>query len=332
MNSIKSDLRNSIAPASGSKPKLERRAQVVWGAALVGPLPLVLSPILADLQRIQNWPVFVFSNLIWCVALLTFVAMVFSRWNRVTSFPGTWASRILFVGGIACYLLSAMVGSVWIAIVGWTLHCGAWLATHAGSRDNDYRKLLIHWPTLCMLLQLPNLLETKLVLAYKHLLSVVTTSCFEVLGVPFRNDNLVFEFAQTTLSVDEVLVNSQTIAWMLFVSCVIVAWLRRPLALLPAYLTIALFWTLGTHLVQLAVIGFARQRYQLEFSTGWLTVLLNTTTLVMAVGLFLSSDRLLRILFMPVPLEESSRGPLNPINRGWNWLLLPLAVDHRVRT
>ena len=202
MNSIKSDLRNSIAPASGSKPKLERRAQVVWGAALVGPLPLVLSPILADLQRIQNWPVFVFSNLIWCVALLTFVAMVFYRWNRVTSFPETWASRIFFVGGIACYLLSVLAGSVWIAIVGWTLHTGAWLATHAGSKDNEYGKLLIHWPALCMLLQLPSLLETKLVLAYMQLLSVVTASFFDVTGIPFRNDNHTFEFTQTTLSID----------------------------------------------------------------------------------------------------------------------------------
>ena len=45
-----------------------------------------------------------------------------------------------------------------------------------------------------------------------------------------------------------------------------------------------------------------------------------------------SNDRLLQILFMPVPLEGSSRGPLNPINRGWNWLLLPLAVERSART
>ena len=55
-------------------------------------------------------------------------------------------------------------------------------------------------------------------------------------------------------------------------------------------------------------------------------------TLLLAVGLFLSSDRLLQILFVPVPLEGSSRGPLNPINRGWNWLLLPLAVKRSART
>ena len=331
MNSIKNEFQCSIAPAPDAKPKLGRFAQVFWMAALVGPLPLVLSPILADLQRMQSWPVCAFSSLIWCVAVSAFIAMVYSRWNKVACFPVTFASRIFFVGGIACYLFSIAFGSVWVAIMGWTLHCAAWLATHSGSKDNDYGKLLIHWPAVCVLLQLPSFLEIKLVLAHKQLLSVLTASCLDVLGIPFRNDNLSFEFTQTTLTVNEVLVNSQPIAWFLFTSCIIIAWLRRPFVLLPAYLTVMLFWTLGTQLVQLAVIGFAQERYQLDFSTGWLSVLLNATTLVMAVGLFLSSDRLLRILFMPVLLDESSRGPLNPICRGWNWLLLPLVVNSRAR-
>ena len=332
MNLINSVLQESSAPAPDSKLKCERLLQVVWIAGLVGPLPLVLSPIGADLQRIQSWPVYVFGSLIWCAALLAFAAMVFSRWNRVTCFPGSWASRILFVAGILSYSLSVITGSLWIAIAGWTFHAGAWLATHAGSKDNEYGKLLIHWPALCMLLQLPSLLETKLVLAYMQLLSVVTASFFDVTGIPFRNDNHTFEFTQTTLSIDEVLVNSQTIAWMLFVSCTLVAWLRRPLVLLPMYLVVALFWTLGAQLVQLVVIGLACERYQLEFAAGWLSILLTAMTLLLAVGLFLSSDRLLQILFMPLPLEGSSRGPLNPINRGWNWLLLPLAVKRSART
>ncbi len=331
MNSIKNELQDSIGLASHSKPKFERLAQAVWIGGLVGPLPLVLSPILADLERIQTWPVYVFGILIWCVAVLALVAMIFSRWNRVTRFSGTWASRTLVVLGIACYCVSAFTGSLWVAIAGWGLHCGAWLATHASSKDTDYGKLLIHWPALCMLLQLPGFIETKLVLAYKQLLSAVTASSFDALGIPFRNDNLAFEFAQTKLSIDDVLVNSQPIAWMLLVSCMIVAWLRRPLALLPVYLAVAIFWTVGTHLVQLAIIAFARQKYAFEFSSGWLSILLTTTTLVMFVGLFLSSDRLLQILFMPVPLEDSLRRPLNPLNHGWNRLLLPLAIDQRAR-
>lgn len=81
------------------------------------------------------------------------------------------------------------------------------------------------------------------------------------------------------------------------------------------------------HLVQLCTIGFVRHAYDIDCGTGWLFVFLNMTTLLAAIGLVLSTDRCLRILFMPVPLEDSSNESLNPISRVWNRMLLPLATD-----
>lgn len=312
---------------STKKSKTERILQVLWNAALIGPLPLVLSPILADLQQIQSMPVYVFGILIWCVAVLAFGVLVFSRWNRVTRLPDTLLSRLLFTAGIACYVASVAASSDSIAIAGWTLLSGAWMATHVGLKDSANQRLWSYWPAICMLVQLPVFLEAKLGLAYMQSLAVVIGSFLDVLRIPFRNDNLTFEFAQTTLSIDEAIVNSQSMVWMMFMSCVIVSRLRRPLALLPVYLSIAVFWTFGTHLVQLAVIAFALQRFELDFSTGWLSIALTAATLIVAAGLFLSSDRLLRILFMPVPLEDSTRGPFNPITGVWNRFLMPLAVE-----
>ena len=312
---------------STKKSKTERILQVLWSAALIGPLPLVLSPIFADLQQIQSMPVYVFGILIWCVAALAFGVLVFSRWNRETRFPDTLLCRLLFTAGIGCYLASVLASSVSIAIAGWTLLSGAWMATHVGLKDSANQRLWSYWPAICMLVQLPVFLEAKIELAYKQSLAAVISSCFDVLRIPFHNDNLTFEFAETTLSIDNALVNSQSIVWMMFMSCVIVAWLRRPLVLLPVYLSIAAFWTFGTHLVQLAVIAFARQRFELDFSTGWLSIALTTATLIVTAGLFLSSERLLRIVFMPVPLEDSPRGPINPITSVWNRLLLPLASE-----
>ncbi len=327
MNLSKNERQDSKAPTHASKTKFERIAQMLWIAGLVGPLALVASPILADLQRIHSLPVFVFEILVWFIAAIAWGVLVLSRWNKVTRFPDSLLCLLLFAGGIACYFSSVLASSVSIAIAGWTLLCGAWLATHAGSKDNDHRRLLSYWPALCMFLRVPDFLETKIVLAYAQLLDVVVGSCFDVLRIPFRNDSLAFEFAQSTLSIDETLVNAPSIVWMMFMSCTIVAWLRRPLALMPAYLSVAIFWTFGMHLIQLAAIAFARQRFALDFSTGWLSVALTATTLIMAVGLYLSSDRLIRILFMPVPLEDSPRGPLNPITSVWNRLLLPLAAE-----
>ncbi len=313
---------------SSSKPRFERILEVLWTAALIGPLPLVMSPIFADLRKIQSMPVYGFGILVWCVAALAFGVLVFSRWNRVTRFPDTLLSRLFFTAGIACYMSSVIASSVSIAIAGWTLLSGAWMVRHVGSHDNANRRLWSYWPALCMLLQSPVFLETEFCSAYKQWLAVVSGSFFDVLRIPFRNVNLTFEFAQSTLSIDGALVNSPSIVWMMFMSCMTVAWLRRPLVLLPAYLSITLFWTFGTHLVQLAVIAFARQRFELDFSSGWLSIALTTSTLLVAAGLFLSSDRLLRILFMPVPLEDSARGPFNPITIAWNRLLMPMAANY----
>ena len=332
MNSKDCELQDSLASAHASQPSVERYAQVIWMLGLVSPVPVVFYPLLIDLQRIQSVPVYIFGILIWCIALLVFVAMVLSRWDKFMRFPDTRTSQILFVAGIACYLFSIATWSIGIATLGWTLHAGAWLATHSGLNYSNRWKLLAHWPAACVLLHFPEIVETKLALAYQQLLFRVTAACLDALRIPFRSDDLTFEFARTTLFVDEVLVNVLSLTWMLFVSCLIVAWLRRPIVLLPVYLSVALFWTLGIHLVQLTVLGIARQQYQLDFSTGWLSIMLTATTLVMAVVSLISSDRCLQILFMPVPLDDSSRGPLNPINRGWNWLLLPLADVRSMRT
>ena len=320
------------------KPKLERLVQVLWIVALAGPLPIVMSPIYTDLQQIQAMPVYLFSILIWLVALLALGVLVFSRWNRVTRFPDTVLSRLLFAAGIACYLVSVFSSSVSIAIAGWTLLSGAWLSTHMdsmgsgstvnSSKDSTNGGLMSYWPAVGMLLQVPDFLEARVFLTYKQLLAAVVGSFLDVLRIPFRNDKLTFELAHHTLSIDDTLANSPSIVCVMFISCVIVAWLRRPLVLLPVYLSIAVFWTFGSHLVQLAVIAIARQRFGIDFSTVWPSIALTFATLVVAAGLFLSSDRLLRILFMPVPLEDSPRGALNPIVSVWNGLLFALTVDH----
>ncbi|MCC6508692.1 MAG: hypothetical protein IT423_06275 [Pirellulaceae bacterium] len=321
---------DSLAAPQASKSKKERLAQGLWILVLVGPLPLVFYPFLENGTHVSSLAVRTFGIVLWCVALFAFVALVRSRWDKVTRHPETWTSWIMLASGMVCYFLSILstfsilsvpAWAISIATLGWLLLAAAWLATHTGLRESGSAKMFIYWPALCMLQQLPEFLETRFLLAYKQLLFTVTAGCFDALSIPFHSDHLSFQFAKASLAIDEVLSNSHMIAWMLFVSCLIVAWLRRPLVLLPAYLCIALFWTFGMHWMQLLVLGVARQQDQLAFSNSGLSILLMAVTLVLAVALLFSSDRCLRILFMPVELEDSWQGQLNPINRLWNRLL-----------
>lgn len=309
----------------------EKIVQSLWIAGLVGPLPLVMSLHIANLHQIQSMPAYVFRILIWCVAVLALGVLVLRQWDKVWRIPDTLLSRLLLVAGVACYFSSALALSVALATVGWTLLSGSWMATHGDSKDNTNLRLLRYWTALCVLLPLPDFLVSRVGLAYEQLLASVAGSIFDVLRIPFRSASRTFEFTETTLSIDDVLVNSPSIVWMMFMSGVIVAWLRRPLALLPAYWVIVIFWTFGMHLVQLAVIAFAHQRFELDLSTGLLSIILTATNLVVVAGLFLSSDRLLCVLFMPIPLEDSPRTLSNPIVGTWNRFLLPLALDPSTR-
>ncbi len=178
-----------------------------------------------------------------------------------------------------------------------------------------------------MLLQFPDFVATRLNQAYQQVLSQTVACCLDWVSIPFRRDDSQFEFARFALSVDDILIDSPFIRCMLFVSCLILSWLLRPIVLLPAYLGAAILWAFGMHLMQLSTIGFIRHVYDFDIGTSWLIVLLNMTTLLAAIGLMLSTDRCLRILFMPVPMEASSSETLNPISGVWNRMLLPLATD-----
>jgi hypothetical protein len=319
-----------------SKSVFERATRVLWAVPLVVPLPIVLSAIHTSLLQIPNWPAYAFSNSVWCVAAIAFVAMVFSRWDRVERLPDTLPSRLLFIAGIVCLAVSVCVYSPSLATAGWVLYSGAWLATHGDEREasqgNSYGRLLGHWPALCVLTQFPAVVQSQVAKIYYDLLARVVGVVFDALRIPFHAHDHTFEFSQSTFSIVDSLVAAPTMVWTMFVYCMIIAWLRRPVVLLPAYMGLATLWTFGMHALQFIVIATVRQRFELDFTVGWLSIALSVSTLAIAFGLFLSSDRLMQILFMPVPLEETHRGPLNPIIRAWNSIMLPMATAHRARS
>jgi hypothetical protein len=308
--------------------RFERIARLFWASLLMAPLPLVLYPIHSSLLRVPSLPVYVFGVLIWSITLLAFFTLVFRRWDRVSRLASTVSGRVLLGAGFASYFFGFFCWSIELATIGWTLHAAAWLATHSGVKDSHGWNLLIHWPALCMLLQTPEIFEEKLRWLYQEQLALVTSTCFDFFSIPFRREHSHFELARCSFSVDDIMVNSPHMAWMLFTCCVIVSWLRRPVVLIPAYLAVAMVWTFGMHLTQLILFGLAQHWYHVDLSTGWPSVLLLASTLLAAIGLIFSSDRCLQILFMPLPVDDSSQDSVNPINRVWNRWLLPLAVDY----
>ncbi len=313
-----------MATANTRSPGFGLLAQLTWGIGLLAPLPLVLYPIYSDLLRIQSMPVVVFAIAIWCLAIFTSLTIVFRRWNKVARFPSTRAFQILLILGFGCCCLGFAFGSIKLAIFGWVLQATAWLATHAEG------KVIGNWmlpATFWTVSQVHAFWEAKLDTVYQQLLSAGVSSCFDILKIPFHSASSVFELAGWAFSVNEVLVNTPSVSWVLFACCIMVFWLRRPSVLLPAYMGIALFWMFAMHLSQLLTIGVAHHLYQKDLTAGWPFVLLAASTLLATIGLVLSSDRCLRVIFMPVPMEESVRGPSNPIHRVWNQLLLPLAVN-----
>ncbi len=231
MNSQMHPIENITATSKTRSPRFEPLAQLTWGIGLVGPLPLVLYPIYSELLRIQSMPVFAFAVTIWCFAISALLTIVFRRWNKVTRFPRTWAFTILLILGFGCCCLGFVLGSIELATLGWVLQVTAWLATHSEGKATG------HWilpAALWTMSQVYVFWKAELDTAYQQLLSAAISSCLDILKIPFRCDNSVFEMAGWSFSINAIFINSPYINWTILACCLMVFWLRRPGVLLPA--------------------------------------------------------------------------------------------------
>lgn len=137
------------------------------------------------------------------------------------------------------------------------------------------------------------------------------------IGIPHYRTGNVFELLSGPMFVEEACSGVQSLFAVLFLATLIVVALRRPLVSTPLYWAAAVLWAVVMNLARIIAIATAQEVYGWDLAHGWKHAAVGYVSLAGALILLLSTDRLLRVLFFPIPAPETSQKS-NPISNLWN--------------
>lgn len=95
-----------------------------------------------------------------------------------------------------------------------------------------------------------------------------------------------------------------------------IAFRLRSYLLFPVYLATALLWSVLGDTSRLVATSLMHEWYGQDWSSGWRSIAIGCCGLFTGVLLFLSNDKLLRVLFQPTDSDNSNG--VNPLVRIWN--------------
>ena len=256
--------------------------------------------------------------------------LVLDRWDRRGN-GLSWLATIPVLSGVLAIGLATLVWSPWLGMLGWLAISGGWLFTHF-ERDTG-RRLSGVWILLLLLLRLPVHLDLKLTAYLQEKTARLSSFVLDWMNVIHFRNGTVFELQGGPLFVENACSGVQSLFALFFIATLIVVWRSGSLWLWPVYLLAGFLWAGFLNIVRIVCIAVAQEWYQLDLAHGWKHELLGYICLLVAIGLLLSTDRLIRVFFYEVPQESLLRSP-NPVSRFWNWLfqLSPIGLNAEAKS
>lgn len=293
----------------------------LWLALLASPLPLVA----VYLAGLMAYPQYHYAPAL----VLAMVLLIASTWDRTISLPRGFLSWLLLVGGSVFVLVGCYFWSPWSAAVGFVLITGAALR-HCNSAAGAWG-LLSLWPLTWLLLRLPMNLDTSVSSWLQRITARVSSFILDWIEIPHQLTGNVFHLPHGTLFVEEACSGIQSVFALFFCSVLWVVWKHRSFALLPIYVLAAMFGAGIMNVLRVTAICVAQERWQLDWAHGWRHDVLGYICLLIAIVLLISSDRLLRIVFYPLP-SSTDNLLVNPLRAGWNRVLATMSANQPVVT
>ncbi|PAY18781.1 hypothetical protein CKO51_14525 [Rhodopirellula sp. SM50] len=308
-------------------------AAIFWAIVFIAPLP-GLSVYLAWLSELDQYG-YIFP------LLLALLALVLFRWDHQFRMPADPVSFVLVGMGGVLSLFASYRATPWFSAIAFALIVAGWLRSHRSSSADRHRLTYLSL-LLLMMIRLPLNLDLQLAATLQRVTSQVSSYLLDSFGLTHYLRGNVIELPGGTLFVEEACSGVQSLFTVLFLVCLWIVFRRRPLIATPAYLLAGVLWALVMNIVRITSIALAQEWYSTDLSTGTPHELLGWICLSGAVLMMLSTDRFLRVMFFPVPPDESGH-PGDPVSRLWNRMLLfgvpeenddegSIAVDERLES
>lgn len=284
---------------------------LLWLAIILAPFVLLLGYLwqLSAIDQYQYFPVLILA-----------VAILFaSRWDRNLRLP----SRLGWIfGGISLGItaIAVVVWSPWLSCLAFLFGIGSFFASQK-EREKDAWGLLALWPPCWLLLRLPLNLDLQLTTNLQSLTANISSYVLDLMGHSHRLTGNVFHLPKGALFVEDACSGVQSLFSLLFCATLLVCWQRRSVALLPLYLVTAAFWAGVMNIARVTIIAIGQEVLDMDLAHGWRHSVVGYVCLFGAIVMLISSDRLFRILFYPVPEDSESQGS-NPLQAFWNRYLI----------
>lgn len=292
-------------------------------ALLLAHLPMLLS-YFRTLWRYEHYQFYPF-------ALVATGWFVFARidWSRVRV---SIFACLFIVVDLLLLSFSCVVGSPWLSAAAFL--CGL-LALLFASHDREEHTR--PWEAALIFLSVvrpPAGYDQQLVQKLQLFTTRISGDVLDRLGViHVRSGNLI-ELTDKRLFVEEACSGVQSLFALVFIATYIITSRRRPPLHGLLLLLAAPLCALPMNIARVLGISLAWDYWQLDWSTGIAHTILGYVLLLLAAGLVLSADKLIRLIGEPISerwSKDDGNRTANPVVRVWNWFWAsPPAIEPNV--
>lgn len=283
---------------------------VAWTMLLLGNIVLLLASIrsMMALEYYQFLPVIFIAESL----------LIYFRWDRKWRAPTTRMAITLLAAGLIAACAAIFFFSPRWATLSFILISGSWFLSHY---EGEGRATLITlWPPLWLFFRIPSEAESGLVFGLQQASSFLASSSLDLLGVIHHRQGNIIDLPAGTLFVEEACSGVQSVFTLLFCALFLIPLYHRSVWLVPFYVIAGAIWAMVLNLFRIVAIAVALDWYGMDLSKGWQHEVLGYFCLTLAIGMLLTTDRLLAVLFFPTPATNIPFGGVNPLNTVWNKL------------
>ena len=287
---------------------MTRSTILFWAALLLAPI-LLLYSYYQSLWQIEQYRYFP-------VLFLAIGLLFWERWDRQLRSPTGWLSFAGLAFGVSVIILGIFLWSPWIANVGWLLICFVFFRSQWTTESES---LVSIWPPMLLLVRLPLNLDQQLTSKLQGMTSRISSHLLDRMEVTHTLNGNIFDMPGGRLFVEDACSGVQSLFTLLFIAFFLVSWMKRSVILLPLYALSGIFWAAAMNVVRVVAIALAQEWYAMDLAHGWKHEVLGYACLGLAGLMLFSTDRLLRVVFYPLPSDLIATAKFNPLTAVWNW-------------
>ena len=229
---------------------------------------------------------------------------------------GRW---VVLVTAVMLTVLGSLQGSPWLCYAGYVLHLA--LLLELWQEEGSLRRLgYVVLPVLLTVRPPLNLDETA-IQKLQMITSQFASKFLSALGIDhILSGNIIQPMKGPALLVEEACSGVQSLFTVMFIASFVGVARQYSLVRSLILISTAVFWALLMNICRVLAIAIAQTQFAVDLTSGWKHDAVGYAAMLLAIPLFLSTDRFLGFLFGGIPDDPRMYEKMNLFVMIWNFL------------